>query len=310
MTIASPDTVAERFAECDELLTIAHDLRDPAFEFQAAFHRSGTALEAGDADAANEMVDRAWQLAHDLNQPTLLFQASMMHTSKTILEGALDDAERGAHEMYELGQRANQGSEAVIYFTELMLEIRRWQNRLAEMLDEFANLAGVEGIDLGYPLVRYLYDAGEGDRALELYAGIIEREALPPRRDLLVGPMLCNLAYLAARADDAPQAQRLYELLRPLAGFFANSTVAKPITEHYLGMLAAVLDDVDAAAGHFAVAAAAHERIGAPLLVGESKLEWAELLQRAGDTSRADELIRDARAIGAAYGAAYLMRAR
>jgi hypothetical protein len=308
MTIASPDTVAERFAECDELLTIARDLRDPAVEFHAAFHRSGTALEAGDADAANEMVERAWQLAHDLNQPSLLFQASMMHTSKAILEGALDDAERGAHEMFDLGQRANQGSEAVIYFSELMLEIRRWQNRLVEMLDDFADLAGVDAIDLGYPLVRYLYDAGECDRALELYAGIIEREPLPPRRDLLVGPMLCNLAYLAARAGDAPQARRLYDLLRPMAGFFANSTVAKPITEHYLGMLAAVLDDTGAAAEHFAVAVAAHERINAPLLVGETKLEWAALLTRTGDPSAATDLVRDADAIGIAHAAAFLRR--
>jgi hypothetical protein len=196
----------------------------------------------------------------------------------------------------------------VIYFTELMLEIRRWQDRLREMLADFRDIAGVEGVDLGYSLVRYLYDAGERARALEIYDAIMEREPLPPRRDLLIGPMLCHMSYLAARAGDTARAPRLYELLRPLAGTFANSTVAKPITEHFLGMLSAVLGDVEVADAHFAVAAAAHERIRAPLLVGETKLEWARLLRDAGDAARGDDLARDAHAIGSAHGAAYLMQ--
>ena len=50
MTIASPDTLAQRVAECDELLGIAEGLHDPALVFQAAFHRSGTAMEAGNVE--------------------------------------------------------------------------------------------------------------------------------------------------------------------------------------------------------------------------------------------------------------------
>ncbi len=307
LTIGSPDTLADRVAGCDELLSIAERLRDPAIHFQAAFHRSGTAMEAGNVDAANAMVELAGRLAHELNQPSLLFHTSMMRTSRRILEGALDDAERGAFATFELGQRANQGAEALIFFTELLLEIRRWQGRLSEMLGEFAELAGMAGIDFGYSLVRYLYDAGEHDRAIALYRDAIGRQALPPRRDLLAGATLCNLAYLASRAGDAEHARLLYDALVPLAGSFVNTTVAKPVAEHFLGLLATTLDDEPAAEQHFATAVAAHEKAAAPLLVAETQLEWLRLLVRTGtDPDRADQLADAVAATATSCSASFL----
>ena len=142
----------------------------------------------------------------------------MMRTSRRILEGALDEAERGAYTTFELGQRANQGAEALIFFTELLLEIRRWQGRLSEMLPEFADLAGTAGIDFGYSLVRYLYDAGECERALAVYHDVIREQPVPPRRDLLAGATLCNLAYLAARAGDKTCAASALRRAAPAGG--------------------------------------------------------------------------------------------
>jgi DNA-binding SARP family transcriptional activator len=310
MTIGSPDTLAQRVADCDELLSIAEELRDPALKFQAAFHRSGTAMEDGNVEAANAMVELAGQLAKELNQPSLLFLTSMMHTGSRILEGALDEAEHGAYATFELGRRVNQGGEALIFFTELLLEIRRWQGRLAEMLPEFRDLVGIEGIDFGYSLVRYLYDAGEQEQAIAHYHDIMRRQPVPPRRDLLAGSTLCNLAYLAARAGDTTHAPRIYDALTPLAGSFANTTVAKPVTEHFLGMLAASLQEIATAEDHFAVALAAHEKAGAPLLVAETQLEWARLLVGSGgDPHHAAQLIGAVVDAATTFAAGFLKRA-
>jgi tetratricopeptide (TPR) repeat protein len=310
LTIGSPDTLAERVAECDELLAIAEELRDPAVKFQAAFHRSGTATEAGNLEAANAMVELAGQLADELNQPSLLFLTSMMRTSRRILEGALEEAEQGAFATLKLGQRANQGGEALIFFMELLLEIRRWQGRLVEMLPEFRDLVGVAGVDFGYSLVRYLYDAGEHDEAIAHYRRIAPEQELPPRRDLLSGATLCHLAYLAARAGDTSHAPQIYAALAPLAGSFANTTVAKPVAEHFLGMLATTLHQRAVAEDHFAAAIVAHENAQAPLLVAETQLEWAQLLTRAGDDSgRANQLIARAAAAATAHGAGFLTQA-
>jgi tetratricopeptide (TPR) repeat protein len=178
------------------------------------------------------------------------------------------------------------------------------------MVPQFGDLVAIEGVDFGYSLVRYLYDAGEEERAIAHYHEIMERQPVPPRRDLLAGATLCNLAYLAARAGDTTHAPRIYAALAPLAGSFANTTVAKPVTEHFLGMLAASLQDTATAEAHFADAIAAHENVRAPLLVAASQLEYARLLlDSGGDQTRAAELIGAAADTATTYAAGALRQA-
>jgi tetratricopeptide (TPR) repeat protein len=308
MTISAPDTLNERIGDCDELLDLAEELRDPAIRFQAAFQRGGTALESGDVAAANDMVDLAGEMVGELHQPSLAWQASFMGTARRILEGALDEAEQNANETLELGRQANQDAEAFIFFTEQMLEIRRWQDRLAEMLDGFRELAGVDGIDFGYSLVRYLYDAGEEDAASECYEAIMGRLRLPPRRDMLTATTLGNLAYLTSRVGDPGRARWIYEVLLPFGRAFASTTVAKPVGLHYLGMLASTTGRADLAEDHFAAAVAIHERAQAPLLVAETRLEWAKLLISRDEDDRASGLLEAVQSSAASHGAGFLIR--
>jgi class 3 adenylate cyclase len=307
MTISAPDTITDRNTECHELLDIADELQDPAIRLQAAFNRGGTALESGDIEDAMEMVERTRDLARELRQPRVFWLANMMGTARRILEGTLVEAEQDAMETLRLGEAANQNAEARIFFTEQMLEIRRWQDRLTEMLPEFQDLAGVDGIDFGYALVRYLYDAGQEEAATSCYAAIMQRLRLPPRRDMLAGALLSNLAYLTARVGDCDRAASIYELLLLFGDAFPTTTVAKPVGWHHLGMLAATMGEAERAEEHFAAALRSHESARAPLLAAETKLEWARLLM-GPDSDRAADLLDAVRKTAAACGADFLER--
>jgi hypothetical protein len=307
MTILAPDTLRERTANCHELLGLAEELQDDALRFDAAFHRGGTALEAGDAEAANDMVDVAARVASRLDQPRLRWQARLMQAAQAVFRGALADAEYFAEDALELGRRAGQDSDAFVFHTEQILEIRRWQGRLTEHLDQLRPFAGRPGWDFGYTITRYLYEAGDVEEARRHYHSLVAGSMLPPRRDMLAAPTLYNLAFIATREDDKDIAPELYDALLPFAGSFANTTVAKPVGAHYLGMLAGVVGDIDAAVAHLEEAATVHDLVGAPLFRVESDIELARML-RDDDQTASDERLAAARSVAAIRGADGLVR--
>ena len=99
----------------------------------------------------------------------------------------------------------------------------------------------------------------------------------------------------------------IYDALAPLAGSFANTTVAKPVTEHFLGLLSAALDDAATADEHFATAVTIEEKVGAPLLVAETRLEWARLLAATGaNPGRQAELLAAVADAGRTYMSEFL----
>jgi hypothetical protein len=175
------------------------------------------------------------------------------------------------------------------------------------MLSDFQAVAGVDGIDFGYTLLPYLYDAGEREDASARYDAIAPRLRLPPRRDVLAAPTLGNLAYVAARVGDSERARAIYEALLPFGDAFVTTTIIKPVGRHYLGMLASTIGEADVAEDHFAAALDAHEQLGVPLLIGETQLEWARFLVDR-DRDRAARLLEAARSIASTYGARFLER--
>ncbi|MEP6625037.1 MAG: BTAD domain-containing putative transcriptional regulator [Acidimicrobiia bacterium] len=308
MTIQAPDTRDERSALLRELRSLAEALGDPASTFDSAFAYSGPAWESGDVEGMNEMEELATALAAELRQPRLEWQASFMRAARRLYEGDLDRAEQTADETLELGRRAGQHGEAFIFYNEQILEIRRWQARLGELLEVVGSFAGNAAVDFGYSLTRYLYDAGDVDRARQVYEEKMVPLRLPPRRDMLALTTLYNFAYLAARFGDTTRAHATYDALTPHASAFTSTTVAKPVGEHFLGMLAATLDDVPLAAEHFWRATVAHERACAPLLLAETHLEHARLLVATrAPGAELDRLLASARAIARPRGAAFIL---
>jgi DNA-binding SARP family transcriptional activator len=309
MTISAPDTLEQRTRNCEELFELAEQLHDPSVWFQAAFNRSGTAFEAGAMDTAERIVDMAGEKALDLRQPTAQWIAAFMSFGPTIGRGRLADAEARAHHALELGRRSHHYTEAQMFFGEQLLEVRRWQDRLGEMTDFFGEHAGVDGLDHGYTMLRYLADAGETDAAERAYEQVMRRLVLPLRRDLLQVVTLDNLSYLVARFGDSRRASELYDALLPAADQVSHTTVPKPVAHHYLGLLAATRGELERSEQHLTAAIRAHELIGLPLFAAESRVEWAAVALRRGRNLEAVEPALDAvRGIAADCDAPFLTR--
>ena len=125
------------------------------------------------------MVELASRTAAELRQPTLLWQASSMGTSRLILQGDLDGRAQLADDTLELGRHANREGEALLFYNEQILEIRRWQDQLSEVIVLLREFAGSDTADFGYALTRYLYDAHDDAQASACYTKIIRELQLP-----------------------------------------------------------------------------------------------------------------------------------
>jgi class 3 adenylate cyclase len=273
-TIWAPDTFADVVASVEELGQLSHELRDPVLEGRYLHFRFGTASELGEMQRLPNVVARLGQLGWFLRMPDALWHATLLRANVALLNGQLAEARALAQESLEWGQRARQ-PEALMFWAAVELEARRLSGGLHEMTDQLL-MARRDAADGAYSSTRYLYDAGQAAAAREDYGAAMRGPWVPPTR-LHGGPATANLAYLAARFEDATRADHLLGVLEPYDGRFFQAIITYHVTEHYRGMLAAATGRFDQAASLFARAVERHDEAGAPLLGAESRLEWARL---------------------------------
>jgi hypothetical protein len=191
--------------------------------------------------------------------------------------GDVTAAEQAAGRALDLGVLAGRRMEAVAFYSEQLVEIRRVQGRLGEVIEGLRAAATHLVVDPVNAVMRYLCEGGVDD-VEALFDDAIARRGLPPRRDLAQRAALDNLAFVATRLGRLDEIDILYNALLPHADTFGHSAVAHPCGHHYLAMLAAARGDVDTASEHFAAAATLQERTGTPLLLAESLVDWLDLL--------------------------------
>jgi hypothetical protein len=108
------------------------------------------------------------------------------------------------------------------------------------------------------------------------------------------------------------RAKALYDLLRPYADQFpVLVAVSRPCTDHFLGMLAALMGRYSEGEDHFSAAERLHVRLHAPGFLARTRLEWARMLltrRQSGDTDRAQGLLGQALATARELGLANVER--
>ncbi len=294
-TISFPDTLEERLANTEELVPLAERLGDPVITARALLLRFRALVESGDIEEADLHLEAAERLTEELGQPTLRWLVGLTATARTILAGDLEEGERRARAGFELGQATGQLDAASFLAGHLFL-VRFEQGRLGELEELLTErVAAVPGLPLlrAY-LALLLCELDRPDEAIahyEMLAG--ENFAVPLDNAWMLAVPQC--AAVCAFLGDRGRAQVLFDLLLPYASQISfTSGGALGAVAHYLAALATTFGDFDEAERRFASAATTHERIGAPIWLARTQLEWARMLlarARPGDVERARDLL-------------------
>lgn len=287
LTVVPVYSMRQRGRDGDEMLRAARRTGDDLALFHATFQRTAPYLDAGDVAAVAELLDAAEALARRLAQPHLTWLVEFSRPGLTLMRGDLALAEEQAERALRAGVALGREREATAFHTEQIAEIRRLQGRLAELRDRLREAARDPARDPAHFVLRLLCELGDETAAAALDRAIAVHGPIP-RSDLAQRPALDNLAVAARHLRRPDLAGPLYEALAPYAGTFGHSVIAHHCGHHYLAHLCIALGDPARAARHFAAAADLHREREVPLLLAESLLDWADLLDRAPPARGAD----------------------
>ncbi|MFG1701090.1 ATP-binding protein [Nonomuraea sp. NPDC049309] len=308
LTIIPADPLHQRHRDGDEMLEAARRTGDDLAMFHAYVQRTPPVLDSGDVERAAALLDRADELAHRLGQPHLTWLIGYSRAGLTLMQGDLAQAEAEAEAALRLGSQIGRRLEAVAIFSEQIAEIRRLQGRLWELRDRLRRAGQGPRVDPVHAVLRYLCELDD-EEAGPLLDRILAAGGETPPRNMAHRPALDNLAVAAARLGRAELAGRLYDRLAGGGETFGHGTVAHHCGHHYLAHLCVAMGDKERAAGHFEAAAEVHERRGVPLMLAESLLDWADLLDTGEvDGPKAADLRGWCRTLLAGRGALLLER--
>jgi tetratricopeptide (TPR) repeat protein len=293
-----PGTLPERLANTTELLAVTGQLPDPSMRCHGLGWRAIAAMEAADAAEAERCFAAFERLSAELRQPTTAWYTTYLRAGRMILAGRFDDAERLSGEAFRLGRAAGH-ADAELFLScqriQLAFErgsLHRWERPLRVALGR-------------HPESRWFLrswqalafcEAGDTERARAIFDELAAKDFADFAFEPTWLHVVTNCAAVCARLGDGERAGTLLETIRPYDGQFVtmSSLAYTGPVAHYLGLLAATLGRHDEAVDHFAAAASASERMGAPTWLARTRLEWARCLVEGGRTGAAPALVQHA----------------
>ncbi|MFG6197416.1 ATP-binding protein [Nonomuraea sp. JJY05] len=277
LTIIPADPLHQRHRDGDEMLEAARRTGDDLALFHAYVQRTPPVLDGGDVTRAAMLLGEADELARRLAQPHLNWLIGYSRAGLTLMQGDLAQAESEAQAALRLGSEIGRRLEAVAIYSSQIGEIRRLQGRLWELRDRLRRAAQAPRVDPVHAILRYLCELADEEAGPLLDRILADNGAVPPR-NMAHRPALDNLAVAASRLGRAELAEQLYGSLASDGETFGHGAVAHHCGHHYLAHLCVATGSPQRAAEHFEAAAEVHERRGVPLMLAESLLDWADLL--------------------------------
>lgn len=298
-TFSDPPLLAEFLANSTELLALAaEELGDPYLRANAEHQRFSATFHAGLVEEADRALEATERAAEETGQPILRWWAAIDRAGRVLAAGRIAEAEALIAETLEIGLATGQ-PDARQYHATLRFELLYDSGRLAEDVDRLAQ--AVRKSDR--PVLRAMLalacsETGRHEEARAVLDPLISTLA---KRSLPLGTWFRTMvpaALACARLGDAALVLPVYDLFLPFADVITGTYIGwSGSASHHLGMLAGVLGRFNDAEQHFSAAEATHVRIGAPVWLARTHLEWARMLttRRApGDAERRRALLDQA----------------
>ncbi len=275
------DTLQERRQVSDELSELVQPLDDPRLSFWAALRRMVVGLQAGDRSQVESAIATIRALAASVPEPWIASTRLKLESSWALVQGDLQASEQWATEAHEVAIAYGE-PDAASSFAGQLSQIRYLQGRSAENLEGALRGAARPDALAGWRAAAALalIESGRPDEARELalaadFQGTVLDETW--FLAMFIWAEVCSRLCFLDRADE------VYDLMAPFSGqLVAGGTIVSGSIDRVLGMLAMTLERYGDAEGHFAIAAEIEERLGAPLLLARTHVEWARALIARG----------------------------
>ena len=265
VTLLAPDTQVERRQTTLEAVSVSEHLTDPLAQFYVHHWRGYTGIEDGDIVAAQSWFEREREIADRFRQPTMLWLSRADEANMAIVAGDLANAERLAGEALEVGRRSE--PDAFACYAAQRACIAFEMGRLGGLISSLEQVAdanpGVPGFQATLALALTQESRRSEASAILDQASAGRFEDLP--YDVTWLAAACIYALVSSQLGDAASAAMLYALLEPWHDqiVFPAFGVWGPVTL-YLGSLAILLGEGDAAESHLSNAVDTAIKVRAP----------------------------------------------
>jgi len=305
-----PDTLQERKRLSDELVELAQRLDDPRLSFGAAVRRVMVGLEAGDRSQVESALATVRALEASVPEPYIASARLIYESGWALLQGDLQASERWAIQAYEAGTASGQ-PDAVTVFGVQLGQVRYFQGRLGELVEQSVRLAGERDSHSAWRAAAALalIESGREDEACKL---ALAEDFQSVRWDESWSIVMFTWADACSRLGVPDRAGELYQLLAPFSGQLAVAgALACGSIAWALGVLAATMERYEEAEEDFAAAAGIEDRLGAPLFLARTHAGWARTLIARGrpdDLDRAQPMLEHAENTAGRLGAEGIKR--
>lgn len=302
-------TPAARRVLADEQAVVAARVGDPRLSLLALMNVATAAIEHVDGADSLDALARARRIADDLAEPSASGFVLVWESALATFTGDLASGERLALEAFDIATQSGDPDAELVLGVQLY-NVRLLQGRLDE-LEPLLKSVAERGLTptAGHGMLAAVYaESGRFDEARVALSAAADHGFDGLDRDVTWVAVAANMAQACARLKDSAVAELLVPWLTPRRDWvIAGGPTLWGVGSHYLGLLAAARGRLDEAHAEFAVAAEAHERIGARPWLARTQVAWATVLHdrhASGDDAASRDLAAAAQSVAHELGLA------